>query len=90
MVLGRSKAADSRTASVMVGSRRRRVLTRCAWTWWRSLGVLHCCRIKVLGFSGNWEIWVMVVTEFAGKQASADAIGVETGAWKILNLIIYE
>jgi len=26
---------------------------RWAWIWLRSLVVLHCCRIRVLGFSGN-------------------------------------
>lgn len=67
MALGRISAADSRRFSVMDGLRRRRVLMRWAWTWLRSLVVLHLWRIRVLGFCGNWGITVMLVRDLAGE-----------------------
>lgn len=59
-----SMAAASSKFSDMVGLGWKRDLIRWAWTWFNSLVVLHCCTIRVLGFSGNW---VMVVTVLAGK-----------------------
>lgn len=47
---------------------------RWAWIWLRSLVVLHCCRIRVLGFSGNWEMVVMAVIGLAGEIVSVEAI----------------
>ena len=58
----------------MAGLRTRRVLMRWAWIWLRSLVVLHCCRIRVLGFSGNWEMVVMAVRGLAGETVSVEAI----------------
>lgn len=67
-------AADSRRFSAMAGLRTRRVLMRWAWIWVRSFVVLHCCRSRLLGFSGNWEMVVMAVMGMAGEIVSVEAI----------------
>lgn len=64
-------AADSSKFSVMVGLRRSRVLIRWACTWLRSLVVLHCWRIRVLGLCGNWGMVVMAVKGLAGEIGKA-------------------
>lgn len=58
----------------MAGLRTRRVLMRWACIWLRSLVVLHCCRIRVLGFSGNWEMVVMAVMGLAGETVSVETM----------------
>lgn len=61
---------DSRRFSVTARLWMRRVLMRWAWIWLRSLLVLHCCRIKVFGFS----MVVMAVMGLAGKTVTVESI----------------
>lgn len=62
-----SMAADSSRFSDILGLRWRRVLIKWAWIWFKSLEVLHCCKIRVLGFSGNWLMVVVADIVLTGK-----------------------